>query len=568
MLADSNMQVVIMNQDAFKLSVIQALKPISVVAGGVNLTSISNFTLPYQQPAMRGLLADIEGVRVMFSIANVDSNKSNVATDSQSRCAQQCLNSINRTCECLLPSCLEQCVASSLKDLLESAYNASIFPTAAVTRLRIRPSDDRQQGSPVACVNPPPPPRVQCQDGRFVVHGHIFDISPGAWGEENQQVWFTVQQSSGPDLGKLQIVLPLHNVTDQAMLLFEPSAERYGLINFYVTIHDSGGTTNGGVASTTYYSDKHPIEIKVRGFNRRPSFEIENRLYVLQDSACVQAGDGLPCDSSCQEGQALCAGGALPGSQCAGQSSCAGNCSSGQLIPVSVSCTGTCSCDDFGNGVCSSPGMCRCDAPNFGSVCYSNDDCTGGGSCRNQGTCIYPTDTGAPCTLSPQCSNGGKCVVRMASYRRHQRYDLAYNISPGASFEYWQGLSFTVTPDNDTLAAQLFARQPSGALVTMAADGMLAFNLTKGAFGSHAFTLQLSDDSGDVRTRLSETRRLTIFVNPTNSLPDFKIPQNITVFEDSGVTFSRPTPRDRAWLFLFSLTRCGHSSFFRTGNRA
>jgi len=533
-LADSNMQVVIMNQDAFKLSVIEALKPISVVAGGVNLTSISNFTLPYQQPAMRGLLAHSEGVRVTFSIANVDSKKSNVATDSQSQCAQQCLNSTNSTCECLLPSCLQQCVASSLKELLESAYNASIFPTAAVTRLRVRPSDDHQKGSPVACVNPPPPPRVQCQDGRFVVHGHIFNISPGAWGEQNQQVWFTVQQRSGPNVGKLQIVLPLHNVTDQAVLFFEPSAERYGLINFYVTIHDSGGTTNGGVASTTYYSDAHPIEIQVRGFNRRPSFEIEDRLYVLQDSACVQAGDGLPCDASCQEGQSLCAGGALPGSQCGGQSSCAGNCSSGQLIPVSLSCTGTCSCDDFGNGVCSSPGMCRCDAPNFGSVCYSNADCTGGGSCRNQGTCIYPTDTGAPCTLSPQCSNRGKCVVRMTSYRRHQRYDLAHNISAGAPFEYWQGLSFTVTPDNDTLAAQLFARQPSGALVSMAADGMLAFNLTKGAFGSHAFTLQLSDDSGDDRTRLSETRRLTIFVNPTNSPPDFKIPENITVFEDSG----------------------------------
>jgi len=536
-LADANLQVVLMNQAAFQLAVTQALRPISVSVDDVNVTAIFNITLPYQKPAVRALLAEeeSEGVVVMFSIANIDSDKSNIATNSNSLCAQQCLTNQNDTCACLLPSCLQQCASSSLKELLESAHNATIFPTAAVTRLRVRSSDDAHDESPAACVNPLPPPRVQCQDGRFVVHGHIFDIEPGAWGEEDQQIWFTVQQRSGPELGKLQIALPLYNVTDQAVVIFEPNAERYGIINFYVTVHDSGGTTNGGIDATTYWSDTHPIELKIIGFNRRPSFELEDRLYVEQDSACVQAGDGLPCDASCQEGQDLCVGGALPGSPCGPQTLCAGNCSAGQPIPVSLSCTGTCSCDEFGNGVCSSPGLCRCDAPNTRAVCYSSADCTGGGSCQNLGTCSYPSDTGAPCTLSSQCSNRGKCVLRMAAHRRHQRYDLAYNISAGAPFEFWQGLSFSVTPENATLAARLFVPQPSGELVSMAADGMLAFNLTRGAFGSHTFTLQLSDDSGDESTRLSEIRRLQILVSPKNSPPDFEIPENITVFEDSGL---------------------------------
>ena len=125
--------------------------------------------------------------------------------------------------------------------------------------------------------------------------------------------------------------------------------------------------------------------------------------------------------------------------------------------------------------------------------------------------------------------NKGECVLSMIQYRRHQRYGLAHNISAGAPFEAWQGLSFVVTADNATVAAGLFSQLP-----TMSADGALIFNLTQGIFGMHTFTLHLRDDSGDSLTEISEARQLTIVVNPTNSPPDFKIPDSITVMEGSG----------------------------------
>ena len=522
-LEGTSLSVLVAEQTTLKLAIVEAMKPIQVSLADVNVSSVSNITLPFAQPAERALLDEHSqpGVRLIFEVANVDLGKSGLASSPQSSCFQGCFNS---SCNCVLPFCVQPCVSQALRSHMQAAYNGTLFPTTAVTRLHVVPASSGTSTQPAACVNPELPPRVQCMDGKFAVDGQISGISPGPWGEEDQQIWFTVDQTSqGGFLGELRVSLPLFNVTSEAVVTFEPVAQGYSVITYSVTVHDSGGDVYGMDATT--YADV--IQLQVLGFNRPPSFQLQPLLYVVQDASCIQVAPGGSCAASCQQGLDLCAGGALPGIECAG-GSCPGNCSSGLYIPRSFSCSGTCSCDYLGNALCSAEGICFCDEANHGAVCFDDSECTGGGVCASRGSCVVVSDTGASCASDSDCSNRGVCVRDLLEYRRNELYGLARNISKGIDAESWQSASFQVTPDNETQARALFAVLP-----TLRENGVLDFNLTEGKFGSHSFTVMLRDSSGDPQTEFSDSRRFTIVVNPENSLPSFELPANITVMEDS-----------------------------------
>ena len=542
-----NMQILIMNQVAFKMAVVEAFKPLQLLIHQVAILSISNITLPYAQQATRSLVSEHSktGLRAVFSIDNLDTDKANGRGSGQSLCGHRCLTVPNNVsggdgngsssgdssggddaCACMLAACLESCVAESLRLFLEAAHNSSIFPSVGVSRLQVRPRSGALSQAPATCVDPPPPPRVQCQDGKYVLEGQVNAINAGAWGEEDQVIWFTVHQTAGGAIGEVQVALPFDNVTSQALVMFQPTPGLYGLISFSVTIHDSGGTTHGGIDTSLY---PNVVNIHVKGYNRQPSFEMIPVLFVVQDSSCVQIANGAPCAATCQHGKALCQGGSLSGSLCNLHHQCPGKCASGNLIAVSVSCTGSCSCDQVGNGLCSAQGLCSCRPPNSGAVCYGSSECTGGGQCDAQGTCTYPSDTAAACVSSSQCDNQGVCVLSAPGSGRHERYSIVYNVTAGSPLEdAFQTLSYIVVPQDEREARKLFVELP-----TMRSDGSLVFNLTEGSFGRHLFSVHLTDDSGDLQTMRSETRPLTIVVNPTNALPDFSVPDSITVFEDS-----------------------------------
>ena len=121
----------------------------------------------------------------------------------------------------------------------------------------------------------------------------------------------------------------------------------------------------------------------------------------------------------------------------------------------------------------------------------------------------------------------------MQEWLRHERYGPVYDVTKGSEYEACQVLTYTVVADNETEAASIFSQLPS-----IRADGSLVFNLTQGMSGSHSFTVQAMDNSGDDATKMSETRRFAIRVKPVNAPPGFDLPTNISVFEDSEPSVS------------------------------
>jgi hypothetical protein len=104
----------------------------------------------------------------------------------------------------------------------------------------------------LGCVEPPLPPRVQCQNGVFRIDDLVTNISTGGWGEEDQDVFFEIRHSSGPKVGEPWILFPLTNSRELAYFEFVPSVGILGTAVYDVIVRDSGGTKNGGVDQTVY----------------------------------------------------------------------------------------------------------------------------------------------------------------------------------------------------------------------------------------------------------------------------------------------------------------------------
>ncbi|KAJ1496202.1 hypothetical protein T484DRAFT_2528148 [Baffinella frigidus] len=428
-----------------------------------------------------------------------------------------------------------------MRGLLENAG----FPVVSVLRTEVYDinSTDLAALTPPerTCTNPPLPPRPQCQDGLYILDGFL-NVTHDAWGEGGEQVWVEVRQVTGPAFGVLRVVFPLTNSSRDAQLVLDPEEGRFGSGTFDVSVHDSGGTSNGGVDTNIYPS---AIDVVIPGVNNPPRFLLaRTEISVTQDSACVELSPGI-CDAACAGGVPQCVGGVNPSAVCSiTGGGCLGNCSGGAFVPRSVSCTGRCSCGGSGAGSCSAAGICECDLPNTGGACATASNCTGGGGCSGEGTCVDVADMGVACSPLTVCSNRGFCRAAFSETRRHSREQFAFGITagapsedggdncpPGTSVGYgcvFQTVSFTVVALNASEAGQLFAVLPE-----MSEDGTLAFNLTAGKAGSADFTVVLTDDSGDLATSSSPPVVLTINVLPVNGEPSFSLPSTVTVFEDS-----------------------------------
>ena len=124
----------------------------------------------------------------------------------------------------------------------------------------------------------------------------------------------------------------------------------------------------------------------------------------------------------CSGGRSYCLGGVDDGQECASEyqsdgttPSCPGSCADGGYIVVTVSCTGPearCECSPQGvpsciNGI-GAPGQadCLCQLPNTGTRCFTNGDCTGGGTCQAYGVCQAP-NTGESCSSTLECTGAG-----------------------------------------------------------------------------------------------------------------------------------------------------------------
>jgi hypothetical protein len=185
----SRTQSLITNQLAFKLAVAEALQPVQVDVAQIQVTAVANVTFPFSQQAARALLqnaaADARpaGVRAAFSVANVSFSQANLS-EAKSLCVQRCISNVNASCSCVLPYCLQQCVSEvseALRAHLEAALNGTVFPTAAVLRLQVLPSNSpvTQSTRSVDCIDPALPPRVQCQDGLYVLEQQVTSVNPG-----------------------------------------------------------------------------------------------------------------------------------------------------------------------------------------------------------------------------------------------------------------------------------------------------------------------------------------------------------------------------------------------------
>lgn len=521
LLVDYALSQFIADQNTITLALAAAFDPLLVSTDAVTLRSVLNVTeIPYPKPSTRSLLAQGSGVSLLFSVSLFfDPAQSSFLAD----------------------------VAEQLRVTLVAAG----VPEVAVVGWDVADSTVSVEIQAASCTPPEPPPRVQCQDGSYILTDLVRNIKAGGWGEEREAIWFEVVRISGPDLGPVDVRFPLRNVSRNAIFDFIPTQGRFGVSEYNITIIDSGGTANGGVDR---YVSPTSLRITVQGQNVPPSFEFAQPvLFYSQDSACVETPTG-GCDGFCFGGESLCVGGADDGSVCAGSGTCAGNCSGGSHIPVATTCTGTCSCPIVtDNGVqivlatCDPPngGFCSCEAPNTDARCFNSTQCTGGGSCTNTGACVAPADDGGNCTLSEQCSNRAACIPRQLAYLRHLHRARAIRITAGSDTEdgagncpagtslgngcTFQTVTFTVVPRNLSLASSIFSELPY-----LSADGILTFNLTAGAFGAAEFDVTLKDDSGDAASDTSQVQTLLIGISPVNSEPSFDIPSTVTVLEDSG----------------------------------
>lgn len=352
----------------------------------------------------------------------------------------------------------------------------------------------------VTAVNDPPTfvqgtaPIVLEDSGAQSIANWATGFSAGPADEAAQTFSFTVTNNNATLFTTAPAIAP------NGTLSFTPAANANGTATVSVTLTDSGGTANGGVATTI-----QGFIITVTSVNDAPSFTKGANQTALEDSGAKSISGWAtaiasgPANESAQllnfivtsdrpelfsAGPAVSAAGALTYTPAANRSGIA-------TISVVLSDTG-----GTANG-----GVDRTAAQTFTITLTDVNDAP----IFTKGANVVVNEDPGPVTI-PGWATG---------------------LSPGSLDEAGQSLAFTVTNTNPTLFAATPALTP---------DGTLSFTPAANLSGSATVTVTLKDNggvaNGGVDTSAAQTFTLT--VNSSNDPPTFTAGANQTVLEDTG----------------------------------
>ena len=316
-------------------------------------------------------------------------------------------------------------------------------------------------------------------------------ISAGPANEAGQAVDFIVTNHDN----WLFSVQPAVSAT--GVLTFTPAANANGLADVTVTIHDNGGTANGGVNTSA-----HSFLIIVTAVNDVPSFTKSADVTVLEDSGAFSAAWATGISSG-------------PADE------------SGQAVDFIVT--------NDNNGLFSTqPAISSTGLLTFTPAVNANGVATVTVQIHdNGGTANGGVDTSVAQTFTitvtavndvPSFTKGSDItVLEDAAYSNA----WATGISAGAANESAQVLDFIVSNDNNAL----FSTQPA-----VSSAGVLSFVPAANAYGAATVTVQIHDNGGTANggVETSATQTFTITVTTVNDAPSFSKGADITVFEDSA----------------------------------
>ena len=337
---------------------------------------------------------------------------------------------------------------------------------------------------------------VQEDAGAQTITGWASSIFTGATNESNQILSFSVT-AQDPSLFSVQpSVDPL-----TGDLTFTPAPNANGATLVTVTLHDNGGTLNGGVDS----SSSQTFNIQILAVNDTPSFVTGADQTAVEDSGTVSINawaSGIVKGPSDESGQNVTF------------TVTANDPSLFSIQPTIDPISGT---------------LTFTPAPNqhgTTSITVTLSDNGGGldtSSSQTFSITILSVND-APTFSLPASPN--QAVTEDAGLQTVTGF--ATGISRGPTDEAGQELEFHVASDNSSLFSTPPAIDP--------ATGNLTYTLASHANGVAVVTVTLQDDGGTANGGIdtSATRVFVISVSPVNDAPAFTKGANQTIAEDAG----------------------------------
>jgi hypothetical protein len=320
-------------------------------------------------------------------------------------------------------------------------------------------------------------------------------ISAGPANESSQMVNFIVTNDNTALFTTQPAIAP------DGTLSYTAAPDAFGVATVTVSIHDNGGTANGGVDT----SAPQTFKIYVTPVNDAPSFTKGADQTVLEDAASVSVSwaTGISAGPANESGQAV-------------DFVITNNTNPGLfLVAPAVAPNGT---------------LTYTVAPNANGNAnvtlkiHDNGGITNGGVDESVTQSFLITVT--PVNDAPSFAKGADQTV-LEDAAAQSVSGWATSISAGPADEAGQVLTFTTTNDNNAL----FSVQPS-----VAADGTLTYTPAPNAYGSATVTVTLKDNGGVANGGVDITAPQTfaITVTPVNDEPSFTKGVDQTVNEDAG----------------------------------
>lgn len=354
--------------------------------------------------------------------------------------------------------------------------------------------------------------------GLTTVAGWATSLSAGPANEGGQTLTFEITNNTNPGL-----FASGPTVSSNGTLSFQPATHANGSATITLRIKDSGGTTDGGVDTSSTQS----FVIDVNAVNDAPSFTKGPNIRVMQASPPPQTIPNWATSIS-----------AGPGDE------------SGQTLTFEVTGNTNPSLFDIQPSVDANGTLTFTPATGVNGYSTITIQLKDNGGIADGGA-----DTSAPQTFeigvnpinqAPSFTVGSNQSVPEDSGLQTIS-GWATNIDPGSPFEADQVLTFEIVSNSNT---GLFAVQPS-----VSANGTLTFRSTNNANGSATIEVRLLDDGGTMfgGQDTSATQSFTITVTAVNDPPSFVVGTNPTVAEDSGpatlngwATLISPGPADES----------------------
>ncbi|MFN7985947.1 MAG: Ig-like domain-containing protein [Thermoanaerobaculia bacterium] len=322
-------------------------------------------------------------------------------------------------------------------------------------------------------------------------------ISPGPAPESGQTVSFSVTGNTNAALFSIAPV-----VSPAGVLTFTPAPNANGTATITLTLHDDGGTANGGVDA----SAAQTFVVNVTAVNDAPSFTKGPDVTVLEDSGAHSAAwataiSSGPADESAQTVAFNVTGNTNPGLF---------------SVPPTVSPAGV---------LAFTPAANASGSATITLTLTDNGGTANGGvdTSAAQTFVINVTDVNDP----PSFTKGAdQTVLEDSGLRTVPGWATA--ISAGPPSESGQTLAFLVTGNTNPA---LFSVAPA-----VSPAGVLTFTPAPNANGTATVTIALQDNGGTANGGVDTSAAQTFVVNVTavNDAPSFTKGSDVTVLEESG----------------------------------